>query len=348
MTYAVGARHFPRAREKGRASLPPRGRGEARGANAAVPFDRHRTLTPGAVDHALLWVARLAAPAHSTPRQPRCLCSRSCLRRRSALVGVRVACPIGLRSWWGPTWVGLAMRILMVYSHQMGHQQAICVCGNLRDERATTCRACSLPTLAGRRFGKLTVAEAAGSRVRPVGKHERLWLCHCDCGKSVLLATRSLTRRARPTRSCGCLRRSSAAERQRLAEPWHVSRNRALQQYRKGAKRKGHSFRLTDDEAFALFAQACHYCGAPPHNSINAYLNLKGQPRHAKHRGRPHLADAEFLYSGIDRVNNRRGYLPGNCVPCCSTCNTMKRDLPAAIFLSWLDRVVAYRSVQPR
>lgn len=34
--------------------------------------------------------------------------------------------------------------------------------------------------------------------------------------------------------------------------------------------------------------------------------------------------------SGIDRQDHRLGYVHGNCVPCCSNCNTKKGLLEAA------------------
>jgi hypothetical protein len=34
--------------------------------------------------------------------------------------------------------------------------------------------------------------------------------------------------------------------------------------------------------------------------------------------------------SGIDRQDNRLGYISGNCVPCCGSCNTTKGLLEAA------------------
>lgn len=54
--------------------------------------------------------------------------------------------------------------------------------------------------LACRRFGRLAVLEAAGRRRR-----DRLWLCRCDCGASVVATTHRLVSGKTP--SCGCRRR---------------------------------------------------------------------------------------------------------------------------------------------
>lgn len=54
--------------------------------------------------------------------------------------------------------------------------------------------------LSGKRFGKLTAIE-------PIGKNRYnnyLWLCHCDCGKEIVVPGGNLTRGN--TKSCGCLK----------------------------------------------------------------------------------------------------------------------------------------------
>lgn len=55
----------------------------------------------------------------------------------------------------------------------------------------------------GNRYGRLTVIRDSGERRRG----ETLWLCHCDCGNSVVLRGSSL--RGGNNRSCGCLRDES-------------------------------------------------------------------------------------------------------------------------------------------
>jgi hypothetical protein len=36
-------------------------------------------------------------------------------------------------------------------------------------------------------------------------------------------------------------------------------------------------------------------------------------------------------YNGIDRVDNEKGYLVENCVPCCFTCNSLKKSVTKSI-----------------
>ena len=57
--------------------------------------------------------------------------------------------------------------------------------------------------LTGRRFGKLTVIGIANKKKNGKDRHRR-WLCKCDCGNDVVVATDKLNRG--DTKSCGCLK----------------------------------------------------------------------------------------------------------------------------------------------
>lgn len=76
-------------------------------------------------------------------------------------------------------------------------------------------------------------------------------------------------------------------------------------------KVRGYSWAITEQEFFALAAAPCHYCGAPPSNAF----------RHKKY------GDSFFLYSGLDRKDNSKGYDMGNVVACCGRCNRIKREI---------------------
>lgn len=104
---------------------------------------------------------------------------------------------------------------------------------------------------------------------------------------------------------------------------------RALKGYRDWARRRGDVWALTDGEVRELFSQACRYCEAPPANRMR--------------RGKP----SEFLYQGMDRVEPKLGYVAGNVVPCCKTCNWAKQLMGLEEFRAWVARVhhnFAYRA----
>jgi hypothetical protein len=73
------------------------------------------------------------------------------------------------------------------------------------------------------------------------------------------------------------------------------------------AKKKNLEFNLTLDQVTALYTGKCQYCN-------DKYI--KGE---------------KLL--GIDRVNNRIGYIVSNCVTACAMCNYIKRDLSLDIFM---------------
>lgn len=79
------------------------------------------------------------------------------------------------------------------------------------------------------------------------------------------------------------------------------------------ALKRGKEWSLSSDEAYDLITGACHYCGAP--------------------------AEWPRTRNGIDRVDNAAGYVPGNCVSCCATCNSAKGTMSVAEFREWARRL---------
>jgi hypothetical protein len=173
----------------------------------------------------------------------------------------------------------------------------------------------------GKRYGRWTVLERQDNR--GVGVR---WLCRCDCGTEKVVDGKSL--RFRQSQSCGCYQAEVCAERFSLPEGRSM-RNTVLRVAKRTARIRGYAWRLTDEHALSLCEQDCHYCGAPP-------SNLKRHPD----------ANGSFTYSGIDRVDNDRGYEPDNVVPCCKHCNVAKRDRSLSDFLAWVARVNAHSIAQ--
>ena len=105
----------------------------------------------------------------------------------------------------------------------------------------------------------------------------------------------------RPHRTARCRECHNRLRRDAYAQNGgvHASRKRGRtpsskwSNYRAAAKRRGYEFNIPRSEFDALLRKNCHYCGG----------------RHA---------------NGIDRYNNDAGYVDGNVVACCGTCNTMK------------------------
>jgi len=98
----------------------------------------------------------------------------------------------------------------------------------------------------------------------------------------------------------------------------------------RNATTRGHKFTLSEDEAFAIFASLCFYCGAAPANISDGGRGVFGS----------------FTYSGIDRIDSDYGYTPENVRPCCKMCNTAKHNYSVGVFLAWARRLVEHQAAQ--
>jgi len=126
------------------------------------------------------------------------------------------------------------------------------------------------------------------------------------------------------TRSCGCVRKETASLaglKKRL--PFGVAgRNDVLSMYKAGAFQREYTWGISDEQFDSLVTSPCHYCGALP-------SNVK----------RKRTFHGDFVYSGIDRVDNTVGYLSNNVVPCCTLCNRMKSTMECDVFLNHIEKI---------
>lgn len=143
------------------------------------------------------------------------------------------------------------------------------------------------------------------------------WICHCDCGKEVSVMGVSL--RSGNTRSCGCFHREACRERNSLP-CGEAAMNRVIANCQANATRRGYDWQLSDSQTAYMMVMPCYYCGAEP--------SQVGKGR-----------NSNFIYNGLDRVNNDEGYTIANTVPCCFDCNSGKRMLSRSAFLDWVSRV---------
>jgi hypothetical protein len=177
-----------------------------------------------------------------------------------------------------------------------------------------------LKDLTGQRFGRLIVLERTGTDT-----HHVQWLCKCDCGKTTITNGDSL--KAGLTESCGCLHKEIMNEQKGRPKKSDevVTLTGLYAQYKSGAKKRNLSFALTKSGFKQIVLQDCFYCGCKPEKRTRKYYGL---PRN-------------FEYNGIDRLDNSKGYVPGNCVPCCKICNFMKKRLSLTEFLEKINRIAA-------
>ncbi len=197
-----------------------------------------------------------------------------------------------------------------------------CDCGNETSVRGTSLRAGDTRTCGchmgkakdetGKRYGKLIVLERAKVKANRRGW---FWLCQCDCGKQHIANGADL--RKGVVSSCGCITRLAKGQ---------AKLNDALRAYRRNADMRGLEWELSEQQFADLTQQPCHYCGSQPANKSTA----------GRHFG-------DYVYSGLDRKDPEMGYIPDNVVPCCKRCNYAKNDSSYMEFLTYLDRLVAYR-----
>lgn len=182
--------------------------------------------------------------------------------------------------------------------------------------------------LAGQRYGKLVVIRFLGDRPHQHANKAVLWLCRCDCGNEATVRTTGLS--SGRAISCGCFRRKPWGE----AAARRVSRNKVLKTYKGSARSRNLAWELTGEEFDHLTAQECSYCGQPPSRSYKAKTKASCE-------------GGEFVYNGLDRVDNALGYVQGNVVPCCRTCNIAKNDMTYDEFMAWIVRLIDHHWFHP-
>lgn len=222
----------------------------------------------------------------------------------------------------------------------------LCKCGRtakiegrlLLNKRRTCCRPCTaarrefakINSKIGRTFGHWTVIGVSGKE----SNRTILYQCQCTCGN---LETKRITSlasgRSKQCKDCSFAdlskRRTGIVK---VTNEWRIealARGR-INRYRKGAAERGLEWSLSGDACMALFANGCYYCGAVPANQ-------------AADRAR----SIAFTYSGIDRRDNARGYVPDNVVSCCGTCNRAKSDRNEADFIDHAKRIAELHAARP-
>ena len=95
--------------------------------------------------------------------------------------------------------------------------------------------------------------------------------------------------------------------------------------YRKSARKRGLVWELTDEDFERLTALDCFYCGQPP--------SAVQKPNRSTYEG------GDFVHNGLDRMDSKLGYTPENVLPCCTTCNYAKSDMPFDDFMAWIARL---------
>ena len=128
-------------------------------------------------------------------------------------------------------------------------------------------------------------------------------------------------------KSCGCMQskrgRRVVGSGRRSAEWTRVEINNLISIYKSNARKRGVSFDLTYTQFETLVDGECYFCGDIGGNTL-------------RKRGYN-----DYSYNGIDRVDNSVGYLPSNCISCCSWCNRAKNNGTLANFVDKCKKIAS-------
>lgn len=179
-----------------------------------------------------------------------------------------------------------------------------------------------LRNLEGQRFGKLIVT--AEHEIRKASKNANhkgtFWLCQCDCGNQKWIRANSLLG-GRVT-SCNCGKGGAPGSGPPKLPYGESSKRCCYRRYKEDAKKRKISFEITYDQFLELTKKDCYYCGQKPNNIFKSRIQ-----------------NGDFIYQGIDRINNLEGYVFQNCVPCCKICNRAKDTMTIGKFAEWIIKV---------
>lgn len=190
---------------------------------------------------------------------------------------------------------------------------------NRREERSklpTGCNSLSAAKTIGETFGRLTV-----TKFERYANQVPIMSCKCSCGKVVEVRLWDL--KSGKTKSCG-----SHPQFEDRSLP--AFRNLYRHTYKKRALNKGLEFDLSEAQFRELTQRECHYCGAMPSNAMGKINSGK--------------TISQYVYNGLDRVDNSKGYTLDNVVTCCSTCNHAKHTMAYEEFTAWIDRLIEFRT----
>lgn len=169
----------------------------------------------------------------------------------------------------------------------------------------------------GQKYHKLTFVKA----IEKSKNYKMIWELRCDCGETITSRYDHII--SGKTRSCGCFRKQNTAKMKRKYDP-------IISSAREVYNRSYSDNKLGFDKFFELSQKNCHYCGCPPQQTFNV-----GRKRSSSDQRRY----GNFIYNGLDRLDSSLGHSEDNVVPCCWTCNYMKRKLSVNEFKIHIEKI---------
>lgn len=181
-------------------------------------------------------------------------------------------------------------------------------------------------------IGDLTVTKYLGSK-----KYNNTYLCTCSCGNTREVKLTHLL--SNTVTNCGCKNFVSKSHGNKKFNPAMASFRAKAANYKTLARKRGIEYALTYEEAISLLQGNCYYCDSKPSNEYNARKRNRVNTKNKINYAANNSDEYTIYYNGIDRVDNSKGYIPGNVVSCCTTCNTAKLTSSFSEFKDWINKV---------
>jgi hypothetical protein len=185
-----------------------------------------------------------------------------------------------------------------------------------------------------KKVGRLTIIEIFPIKINNVSiLHVK---CNCECGNNKIIRFANIKNNS--TKSCGCLRVEISTARFEKFNPEKVKLGLAREPRLASAKaiyNKCYADGYLPFEDFLKLSQMnCYYCGVKPSNLSNVYSSIKTR-KFSKER----VDNADFIYNGLDRIDNKKLHTLDNVVTCCKFCNYAKNIRSQSDFFDWVNQI---------
>ena len=183
----------------------------------------------------------------------------------------------------------------------------------------------SIKDLTNKRFGKLVAikfVEKSNRSEKNRHKSKAFWLCNCDCGKSLVTNTSSLTKGL--TKSCGCLRKDISYRGFEDLSGSYINR------IKKGATSRGLDYNVSDKYLWDLFVNQNKKCKL---SGLSIELVTDYTNKH------------ELNTASLDRIDNDKGYIADNVMWVHRDLNMMRRKHSVEYFISVCESVANHQKL---
>lgn len=180
------------------------------------------------------------------------------------------------------------------------------------------------------RFGKLLVISKDPQKGNGI-----YWNCICDCGNTKIIRSSDLTK-SNPTISCGCMAYASSKENIKKAQLASIKYSPADSTAKDIWSHCYNDGNISLSKFIELSQQNCFYCDNKPSNKSNTATKKSSLNRKIY---------GDFIYNGLDRINNFNNHNIDNVVTCCLTCNFSKSNMDINSFIYHIIKIFCWRSL---